>query len=179
MNLTDTNFICQKVKSLLEGESIMADGQLEVILKMAQTINPQIESDRHFEIDLEKLRQLPKGTLGCEVARFLDEQGFEPIASGDWIQRNHDVWHVLTNLSPSTEDEFVLQAFTRAQVFRPSCTILVLVGLLSGKCAIRQIIKGLKHGKLAARLIDWDVASDWETPLSEVREKLGILPLID
>ncbi|MEG4347899.1 hypothetical protein QUB70_32175 [Microcoleus sp. A003_D6] len=21
----------------------------------------------------------------CEVARFLDEQGFEPIASGDWI----------------------------------------------------------------------------------------------
>ena len=48
----------------------MADGQLEVILKMAQTINPQIESDRHFEIDLEKLRQLPAGTLGCEVARF-------------------------------------------------------------------------------------------------------------
>ncbi|MEG4442541.1 hypothetical protein QUB47_09100 [Microcoleus sp. AT9_B5] len=63
----------------------MAEDQLEVILKMAQTINPQIESDRHFEIDLEKLRQLPAGTLGCEVARFLDEQGFEPIASGDWI----------------------------------------------------------------------------------------------
>jgi hypothetical protein len=58
-------------------------------------------------------------------------------------------------------------------------TALVLVGLLSGKCAIRQIIKGLKHGKLAARLIDWDPASDWETPLSEVREKLGIIPLID
>ena len=157
----------------------MADGQLEVILKIAQTINPQIESDRHFEIDLAKLRQLPAGTLGCEVARFLDEQGFEPIASGDWIQRNHDVWHVLTGLSASTEDEFVLQAFTRAQVFRPSCAILVLVGLISGKFAIGQIIKGLKHGKLAARLIDWDVASDWETPLSEVREKLGILPLID
>ncbi|WP_293182690.1 MULTISPECIES: hypothetical protein [unclassified Microcoleus] len=55
----------------------------------------------------------------------------------------------------------------------------MLVGLLSGKCPIGQIIKGLKHGKLAERLIDWDVASDWETPLSEVREKLGILPLID
>ncbi|MEG4280345.1 Coq4 family protein [Microcoleus sp. MON1_C1] len=157
----------------------MSDGQLEVILKMAQTINPQIESDRHFEIDLAKLRQLPTGTLGCEVARFLDEQGFEPIASGDGIQRNHDVWHVLTGLSASTEDELVLQAFTRAQVFRPSCAILVLVGLIGGKCAIGQIIKGLKYGKLATRLIDWDVASDWETPLSEVREKLRILPLID
>ncbi|MEG4310619.1 MULTISPECIES: hypothetical protein [unclassified Microcoleus] len=63
----------------------MADGQLGVILKMAQTINPQIESDRHFEIELAKLRQLPAGTLGCSVARFLDKQGFEPIASGDWI----------------------------------------------------------------------------------------------
>ncbi|MEG5040326.1 hypothetical protein NDI43_07565 [Microcoleus vaginatus GB2-A3] len=87
---------------------------------------------------------------------------------------------MLTGLSASTEDELVLQAFTRAQVFRPSCAILVLVGLIGGSsCAIGQIIKGLKYGKLATRLIDWDVASDWETPLSEVREKLRILPLID
>ncbi|MEG3892025.1 MULTISPECIES: Coq4 family protein [unclassified Microcoleus] len=90
------------------------------------------------------------------------------------------MWHVLTGLSASTEDELVLQAFTRAQVFRPSCAILVLVGPIGGlSCAIGQIIKGLKHGKLATRLINWDVASDWETPLSEVREKLEILPLID
>ena len=69
----------------------MGDAQLEVMLKMAQTIHPQIETNRHFEIDWEKLRQLPAGTLGREVARCLDEHGFEPIASGDWIQRNHDV----------------------------------------------------------------------------------------
>ena len=69
----------------------MGDAQLEVKLKMAQTINPQMESDRHFEIALEKLRQLPAGTLGREVARCLDEHGFEPIASEDWIQGNHDV----------------------------------------------------------------------------------------
>ncbi|HAT14558.1 MAG TPA: hypothetical protein DCS91_14220 [Microcoleaceae bacterium UBA11344] len=101
----------------------MADSELEVILKMAQKINPQIESGLKFEIDLEQLRQLPARTLGCEVARFLDEQGFEPIESGDWIHRNHDVCHVLTGISPSVEDEFVLQAFTPAQVFRPDCAI--------------------------------------------------------
>lgn len=128
----------------------MGYGQLEVILKMAQTIHPQIESDRHFEIDLEKLRQLPAGTLGREVARCLDEHGFEPIASGDWIQGNHDVWPILTGLSASTEDEFVLQAFTRAQVFRSSCAILVLVRPIGSKGAIAQIIKSLKQGKLAA-----------------------------
>jgi ubiquinone biosynthesis protein Coq4 len=69
----------------------MGDTQLEVMLKIAQTIHPQIETNRHFEIDWEKLRQLPAGTLGREVARCLDEHGFEPIASGDWIQGDHDV----------------------------------------------------------------------------------------
>ncbi len=69
----------------------MGDTQLEVMLKMAQTTHPQIETNRHFEIDWEKLRQLPAGTLGREVARCLDEHGFEPIAPGDWIQGNHHV----------------------------------------------------------------------------------------
>jgi ubiquinone biosynthesis protein Coq4 len=54
------------------------------------------------------------------VARWLDEHGVEPIASGDSIQGDHDVWPIMTGLSASTEDEFVLQAFTRAQVFRSS-----------------------------------------------------------
>jgi ubiquinone biosynthesis protein Coq4 len=83
------------------------------------------------------------------VARCLDEHGFEPIASEDWIQGNHDVWPILAGLSASTEDEFVLQAFTRAQVFRSFCAILVLVAAIGGKCAIGQIIKSLKQGKLA------------------------------
>jgi ubiquinone biosynthesis protein COQ4 len=56
----------------------------------------------------------------------------------------------MTGLFLSAEDEFVLQAFARAQVFCPDCEILVLVGLISGSsCAIGQIIKGLKHGNLA------------------------------
>ncbi len=69
----------------------MANSELEAILKMAQQINFQIESCLKFVIDLEILRQLPAETSGCGVVRFLDEQGFEPIASADWIQRNHDV----------------------------------------------------------------------------------------
>ncbi|WP_445174329.1 hypothetical protein [Microcoleus sp.] len=55
----------------------------------------------------------------------------------------------MTGLWASTEDEFVLQAFTRAQVFPSSCAILVLVRAIGDKCAIGQIIKSLKQGKLA------------------------------
>ncbi len=30
---------------------------------------------------------------------------------------------------------------------------------------------------MAKKLIDWDIESDWATPLSEVRQKLGVIPL--
>jgi ubiquinone biosynthesis protein Coq4 len=156
---------------------IMADNQTEIILKIAQTINPQIYADREFTIDLAALRQLPEGTLGREVAHFLDEHGYAPLNSGDWIQRTHDVWHVLTGLSPTAHDELLLQAFTRAQVFRPSSALLVVAGILTQKCDIGSVIKGFRSGRMAKRLIDWDITADWATPLSEVRQKLGITPL--
>jgi ubiquinone biosynthesis protein Coq4 len=129
----------------------------KAILKLAQTINPQIEAQREFDITLEALRQLPQGTLGREVARFLDDNGFNPFNSGDWVQRTHDVWHVLTGLSPSPEHELILQAFTRVQVFRPSSAILVIAGLLTSKCNFKDIIQGLKRAILAKPLIEWDI----------------------
>ncbi|MDY6899781.1 MAG: Coq4 family protein [Cyanobacteriota bacterium] len=156
---------------------MMQKGNLGFILKMAQTINPQIYPGRELSINLEELRQLPEGTLGRELAHFLDKNGFEPLNSGDWIQRTHDVWHVITGLSPSKDDEFILQAFTRSQVFRPSSAIIVLAGLLTHKCNLQEIIKVIKNGKMANKLIDWDIESDWATPLTEVREKLGVVPL--
>ncbi len=152
----------------------MQEGFTAAILKFAQTVNPQIQAEREFSINLEVLRQLPEGSLGCEVARFLDENGFDPLNSGDWIQRTHDVWHVLTGLSPSLHDELMLQAFTRAQVLRPSSAIIVLAGLLLRKCSFSEVLQSIKSGKLAQCLIDWDVESDWATPLTEVRHKLGI-----
>lgn len=155
----------------------MDKGNLGFILKMAQTINPQIYPGRELHINLEKLRQLPEGTLGRELALFLDKNGFEPLNSGDWIQRTHDVWHVITGLSPSKDDEFILQAFTRSQVFRPSSALLVLAGLLTHKCNLQEITQVIKNGKMAKKLIDWDIESDWATPLSEVRQKLGVIPL--
>lgn len=155
----------------------MQELQTRVVLWIARTINPQVYANREFSINLEELRQLPKSTLGHEVARFLDQNGFNPINSGDWIQQTHDVWHVLTGLQPSKHDEFMLQAFTRAQVFRPSSTILVLIGLLTRQINFTNILKAYRSGKLVKHLVEWDIESEWQTPLAQVRQKLGILPL--
>lgn len=155
----------------------MQDTRTAAILKLAQVINPQVAPDRTINLNVAELRQLPEGTLGREVARFLDENGFDPLDSGDWIQRTHDVWHVLTGLSASEHDELILQVFTRAQVFRPSSAILVLGGLLTRRFGLSEVIQGIRYGRLAQRLIDWDIEADWHTPLAEVRQKLGIVPL--
>ncbi len=151
---------------------------LKIILKIAQTINPQIH--REFSItpeELEELRQFPQGTLGREVAHFLDHNSFDPLNSGDWIQRTHDVWHVLTGFNSSPRDEFLLQIFTRAQVFRPTSAIIVLVGWLTGMCNLQEIRQVLKMGKQAKPLINWDIQADWHTPLAEVQKRLNIVPL--
>jgi ubiquinone biosynthesis protein COQ4 len=86
----------------------MANSELEVIFKTAQIINFQIESCFKLAIDLETLHQLPTITLDCQVRQFVNDQGFEPIASADWIQRNHDISDVLTVFSVSVKDKFVL-----------------------------------------------------------------------
>jgi ubiquinone biosynthesis protein COQ4 len=152
----------------------MRDLRTKLVLWIARTINPQVQPDYQLQINLDQFRQLPDGTLGREVARFIDENHFTPITDGDYIQRTHDVWHVLTGFSPSTEDEFKLQAFTRAQVFRPSSALLVLYGIMTRRVKAKEAIASLQHGHQADDLIHWDIATDWEKPLEEVRQKLGI-----
>jgi ubiquinone biosynthesis protein COQ4 len=154
----------------------MRDLRTKIVLWLARTINPQVQPSRPVTLNLESSRQLPNGTLGREVARFIDENHFSPITDGDLIQRTHDIWHVLTGLSPSTEDEFMLQAFTRAQVFRPSSALLVLYGVMTRQVAVNRAIASLKQGRQAERLTQWNLETDWEKPLEEVRLKLGIIP---
>jgi ubiquinone biosynthesis protein COQ4 len=156
----------------------MRDLRTKLVLWIARTINPQVQPDRPVTINLDSSRQLPDGTLGREVARFIDQNQFTPITDGDLVQRTHDIWHVLTGLSPSTEDEFVLQAFTRAQVFRPSSALLVIYGILTGRVPVGRAIASLKQGRQAERLVDWNLEADWEKPLEEVRHNLGISPAL-
>jgi ubiquinone biosynthesis protein Coq4 len=157
----------------------MQDWQTKFVLWLARLINPPVSIKQPICIELEVLRQLPEGTLGRELARFLDDNHFTPFESGDLIQRTHDIWHVLTGLSACEYDELVLQAFTRAQVFRPSSAVFVIYGLVCGKLKLRDVMDALRRGRMSQRIVHWmqsDIQSDWEMPLSEVRKKLGIIP---
>jgi hypothetical protein len=60
-----------------------------------------------FELEHERLRRLPKGTLGKAVADFMDfhQQKFIPKAE------NHDVKHVLLGYGTSPEEEVRMQVY--------------------------------------------------------------------
>ena len=81
-------------------------------IRAAPHIEEQLGDDRHYfpPIDLERLRALPEGAFGREYARFLDENGLNPIVVPDTIDQEllarnafnarygviHDMCHVLT-----------------------------------------------------------------------------------
>jgi ubiquinone biosynthesis protein Coq4 len=52
----------------------------------------------------------------------------------------------------------------------------VLVGLFRRQFTIQEVVDAIRYGRVANRLIDWDIESDWTTPLDDVRQKLGIVP---
>ncbi|MEM9928148.1 MAG: hypothetical protein AAF915_31275 [Cyanobacteria bacterium P01_D01_bin.50] len=47
--------------------------------------------------------------------------------------------------------------------------------LLIHKYDLKEIAHALINGKMAIKLIDWDIESDWATPLDKVRQKLGVI----
>jgi hypothetical protein len=63
----------------------MANISTEAILKIAQTINPQINAEREFSINLEQLRQLPEGTLGRLTLSIREIWFSEPTMSGMFL----------------------------------------------------------------------------------------------
>jgi ubiquinone biosynthesis protein COQ4 len=92
------------------------------------------------ELDLPRLRTLPDGTFGREVARFFDERGLDPASiprlehtdATSWLRAHlyetHDLWHVATGFETDVAGEVGLQAFYQAQM--PTRLSTILIGLV-------------------------------------------------
>lgn len=145
-------------------------------------------------IDLARLRTLPEGTFGREVARFFDAQGLDPAAlyhtqgtpKTDFerfkrhMERTHDLWHVATGFRTDVTGELGLQAFTLAQIGSLLGYILLAAGMLHqlsdsslGEAMMDEIVRGWRLGKSAQPLfgVDWEAL--YGRPLAEVRAQLG------
>jgi len=54
--------------------------------------------------------------------------------------------------------------------------LFVLYGVITRQIEVQEAIASLKRGRQAKRLTQWSLETDWENPLEEVRQKLGISP---
>lgn len=96
----------------------------------------------YTETPLAALRELPDGSLGRELVRLLDDNGFDTwpeilrspfpmsreaaYAKQRW-RETHDLRHVLTGLSTRLPDEAVLHAFQVGQHFTWFSALLMLI----------------------------------------------------
>ncbi len=165
------------------------------MLKLPE-FQPVIEQPaRRLELDLDALARLPAGTLGAELVRFLRDNELDPdglshtLEDGGPLSRvkahlesTHDLWHVLTGLGTTVDDEIELQAFYAAQLAAPPPLMILSSGLLnsilidreSGPARLEALVRGYLLGRRAKPLAGVDWSRHWATPLAELRRQFNI-----
>ena len=148
-------------------------------------------------IDLSALKLLPEGSFGRETANFLERNGFEPNAFPligsreplDYLvsrlRQTHDLWHVLTGYQTDVPGELALQGFILAQVRSLFPITLITGGMLhtlifkpfEAVQTFERIIEGYTRGKQCQMIALIRLENEWNTPLIELRAKLGLPPL--
>jgi ubiquinone biosynthesis protein Coq4 len=144
-------------------------------------------------IDLDALARLPEGTLGRVFADHCRTRGLNPnlvrVAGQDPVDRlldrlfaTHDVWHVATGWGNDEAGEAGLGGFYLAQLEAPFFLFLLAVAFLNtvfvAPATLRPRLDALVAGYRAGRRADplfgvaWETL--WETPLIEVRRRLGL-----
>ncbi len=146
-------------------------------------------------VDFDALLALPDDTLGHSFASDMRRRNLDPndiqmrpddgTAKGfvfRHLRETHDIWHTATGFEVDVAGEFGLQAFYLAQFEAKLALIILSMGFLNTAffamdekvARLDAITRGWNMGRRAESLFGFDWAEHFATPLSVVREKLGI-----
>ncbi|KAI8451600.1 coenzyme Q biosynthesis protein Coq4-domain-containing protein [Phakopsora pachyrhizi] len=147
-------------------------------------------------IDFERLKTLPSGTFGREYADWLEGSHVSPDARDDVkfidspelayvMQRYrecHDFYHLISGNFPATvSGEIVVKWFELANMGLPVAGISAIFGPLRINRQSRRVRLfkaylpwALKCGSSCRPLINVYWEENWETPIDELRKRLGI-----
>jgi ubiquinone biosynthesis protein COQ4 len=149
-------------------------------------------------VRLGELRKLSEGTLGRVFADHMLANGLDPAAFPTLpsdtevafmrahLYETHDVWHAVTGWGTDVAGELGLQAFYAAQTPGGLPLVLIAVGFLHAALKstddrerrFQAVVDGWQMGQRAEPLfgVRWDEL--WARPIEEVRELLGVKPLL-
>lgn len=95
-------------------------------------------------VPLEKLRELPEGSLGNQLGRFLTKNGFGFLPHFE----THDAKHVLLNYSASAEDEASMQFFYIGnRHYSPASIVTALVSIFMMPDHLSGFISAFRRGR--------------------------------
>ena len=144
--------------------------------------------------DIERLSQLPPGSLGERYARLILSLGYDPEffrprpidSEAQWLTQRiattHDIHHVVCGFGTEPAGESGVLAVTAAQIGFPAYVLLTSAGqLASFRFQIERfeaISRGVSHGHAIARQASCLAAARWEEgwdkPVSQWRLELGL-----
>lgn len=123
-----------------------------------------------FPYTLEEMRKFPYGTLGYEVAAFLDKRDFDLLPKYEI----HDAVHTILKYNTTTVGELKLQAFmwgNKSSSF--AGRVLFLIGICVLPELWNELRLDLERGRNAKeRIDDWDMASKFGMDMSTIRLQL-------
>lgn len=149
------------------------------------------------KIDLDALALLAPGTLGRSHSDFLRQRGLDPgalpvrpaVDEAGYVEAHlyetHDVWHTVTGFDTDVAGELGLQGFYAAQISGNLPITILALGMLNTLFyafedrhrRLDAIVQGYRLGRRAKPFFGVQWAALWSTPLSEVRQSLGVEPV--
>ena len=144
--------------------------------------------------DIERLIQLPEGSLGRSYAELIRRLNYDPEffrprpidSEAQWLTQRvattHDIHHVVAGFGTMPAGESGVLAITAAQLGFPAYVLLTTAAQLASfrfqtdrfeelSCAVAH---GMAIGHQAECLVAARWEEGWERPVSEWRQQLGI-----
>jgi ubiquinone biosynthesis protein Coq4 len=144
--------------------------------------------------DIDRLIQLPHGSLGHRYASLIRQLGYDPEvfrsrptdSEARWLTQRiattHDIHHVVAGFGTEAQGESGVLAITAAQIGFPAYVLLSgAAGLASFRFQtdrFESISRALTHGQAIARQAACLAAArweeGWEKPIGQWRQELGL-----
>ena len=139
-------------------------------LKVYGVIKPlqkAYDAEGYDEKKLDQMRNLPKQTVGSDIAKMLDKHGLKLIPKFE----NHDLKHLILGYGMTTQEEIKMQAYLFGNGQRTlSCILFLLSGVLFPS-SWREYYQDYKKGKNAPSILKLSIDDCMEQPTDEVRKE--------
>lgn len=103
--------------------SLIENLKIYLVVKPLQLLVPS----KPFEEKLQRMRSLPKHTVGNDLAKMLDAKGLKLIPCFE----QHDLHHLILDYGMGSEEELCMQAYLIGNgYYRPQCFVFFASGIL-------------------------------------------------